>query len=163
MSWLVPDDPGLRLRERAPVAYADIHMRRTGMSLRGRSPLAQTWLKRALLRAMDNRIVEEHNHIPVSSRQGRPPLSLPCGIPRRGFRLTAEIPQGEPLASTTAWNFSVEKKDIHIPHHHKVININVYHYSSGMNYPAASSGVSSFNVMPDPGSSPAQALIRHPV
>jgi hypothetical protein len=71
-------------------------MLRTGMSLRGRSPLAQTWLERALPRATDTRIVEKHDHIPVSSRQGRPPLSVP-------------------LAGTTALNSSVDKKDIHIP------------------------------------------------
>ena len=34
--------------------------------------------------------------IDYASGADRPPLSLPCGIPRRGFRLTAEIPQGEP-------------------------------------------------------------------
>jgi hypothetical protein len=90
-------------------------MHRGRRKLRGRSPLAQTWLERALLRAMDTRIVEKHDHIPVLSRQGRQPPSLPCGIPRRGFRLTAEIPRGEPLASITALNSTVAKKDIHIP------------------------------------------------
>jgi hypothetical protein len=85
-------------------------MHRARSELSGRSPLAQTWLERALLRAMDTSIVEKHDHIPVSSRQGRPPLSLPRGIPRRGFHLTAEIPQGVPLAGATACASSVEKK-----------------------------------------------------
>jgi hypothetical protein len=61
------------------------------MFLRGRSPLAQTWLERALLRTMDTRIVEKHDHIPVLSRQGRPPLPVP-------------------LARITAWNSTVVKK-----------------------------------------------------
>jgi hypothetical protein len=66
------------------------------MSLRGRSPLAQTWLERALPRATDISIVEKHDHIPVLSRQGRPPLSAP-------------------FAGTTALDSTVAKKDIQIP------------------------------------------------
>jgi hypothetical protein len=98
MSWLVPDDPGLRLRERAPVPHEDSHIGRTGMSLRGRSPLAQTWIKRALFRATHTYIDAKQDHIPVLSRQGGPPLSVP-------------------FAGRTALNFSVEKNDTPLPHH----------------------------------------------
>jgi hypothetical protein len=57
--------------------------RRYGLCLRGRSPLAQTWLERMLFRAMDTAIVPKQDNIPVSSRQGRPPLFLACGMPHR--------------------------------------------------------------------------------
>ena len=50
-------------------------MQRSGGHLWGSSPLAQTWHDRTLFRAMYTHEVVKQDHIPVSSRQGRPPLS----------------------------------------------------------------------------------------